>query len=289
MRSNQKKLNENPNRVRTMICIGVIFCTAFFAFFHGGDTLAANPAAGSIASTGPVGPFTGSWAGTLTGTPPAAQGESTCVITQAGTIGNCDNFTLTVTGTQASWIGKRIRLRFTWTSPSTDYDMVVRRESNSAAGLQGDGTCTSQPGDCPQPFDEFAGSSGNGATTFEEAVLSPGETGVGDYYVRAIYFTGNPGDQYQATASVFDAPVSSGGASVVPPTFDNYQPSDSAYPRRDRLGRTFDRDQLEHRQRDDDVAASVQPYDVQRFDIAGGPGAGRDMVPPGAAGDRDGA
>jgi hypothetical protein len=233
MSSTKRKSNENWHGFRNAICLLVILCTAFCALFRGGHTFAANPAAGSIAPTGPVGPFTGAWAGTLTGSPPAGDGEPTCVITQAGTIGNCDNFTLTVTGTQASWIGKRIRVKFTWTSPSTDYDMVIRRESNSIAGLQGDGLCTSQPGDCPEPFDEFAGSSGSGASTSEEAVLSPSESGVGAYYVRAIYFAASAGDQYQATVSVFDAPISSGGAPVVPPTFDNFQPSDPAYPRRD--------------------------------------------------------
>lgn len=213
-----------------------IYCTAFAPLLFTQGLYAAVPASGSISAAGPTAPFTGSWTGNLTGTPPAAQGEPTCVTTQAGTVGNCDTFTLTVTGTQASWIGKRIRVRFTWTSPSTDYDMVVRRESNSIAGLQGDGTCNSQPGDCPQPFDEFAGSSGNGGTTFEEAVLSPAETGIGDYYVRSIYFAAGPADQYQAAVSVFDVPVSSGGAPVVPPTFDNYQPPDPAYPRRDDAG-----------------------------------------------------
>jgi hypothetical protein len=59
---------------------------------------------------------------------------------------------------------------------------------------------------------------------------------VGDYYVRAIYFAGNAGDQYHATVSVFNAPSAGTAVPVVPPTFDNYQPQDPAYPRRDDSG-----------------------------------------------------
>jgi hypothetical protein len=218
-----------------MICLLVIFCSAFAATFHTGTTHAANPAAGSIAPTGPVAPFGGSWDGTLTGSPPAANGEGDCILAAPG-VGNCDDFKLTVTGTQASWVGKRVRIKFTWMSPSTDYDMTVRRESNGIAGLQGDGNCGTGPSSCPTPFDEFSGSSGAGASTSEEVVLSPSETGVGDYYVRAIYFAPNAADQYHSVVSVFDAPVSTGGVPLVPPTFDNYQPPNPAYPRRDDSG-----------------------------------------------------
>jgi hypothetical protein len=220
---------------RRMACLAVISCTVFYGLFHTTQIHAANPAFGSISPAGPVGSFTGSWDGTLTGSPPAAEGEPDCIIATAN-VGNCDNFTLSVTGTQAAWIGKRIRVKFTWTSPSTDYDIVVRRESNGTAGLQGDGNCGTGPSTCPPPFDEFSGGSGSGASTSEEVVLSPSETGVGDYYIRAIYFAPNAADQYHSVASVFDVPVSNGGSPIVPPTFDNYQPPDPAYPRRDDSG-----------------------------------------------------
>ena len=225
MKSKKTKSNENWYWVRKMICILVIFCIAFGAFFHSGPTFAANPASGSIASTGPIAPFTGAWVGDLTGSPPAANGEPSCVDTVA-TAGNCDNFTLSVTGTTASWQGKRISVRFTWLSPSTDYDMVVRKESNGVPGLQGDGVAPTPP------LDAVIGTSGNGTNTFEEVVISPSETGVGDYYVRAIYFAPNPGDQYQATATIFSVGTNLPPGSVVPPTFDNYQPP-VGYPRRD--------------------------------------------------------
>src|SRR4051794_19709993 len=102
--------------VRTWICVGVIFCIAFGGLLRADKARAANPAVGSISPAGPTAPFGGSWDGTLTGSPPAAEGEPDCILAAAN-VGNCDDFTLTVTGTPASWIGKRIRIKFTWTSP----------------------------------------------------------------------------------------------------------------------------------------------------------------------------
>src|ERR1041385_31025 len=170
---------------------------------------AANPASGNIATTGPVLPFTGSWDGTLTGTPaPTANGEIDCVTGLPSPGGNCDDFTLTVNGTPADWAGKLIRIHLSWTSPSTDFDMVVRHESNGIAGLQGAGMCTPGTEDsCPGPYDVVAGSSANGVTTAEEVVISPGDSGVGAYYVRALYFAPNPGDQYHATATIISKPA----------------------------------------------------------------------------------
>jgi len=224
-------------KVRAILSTTTILCLIYSGIGLISDVAAANPPAGSVSPTGPVNPWNGTWDGTLTGAPPAANGESDCVPT-AGAVGNCDDFTLTVTGTQASWQGKLIRIRYTWTSPSTDYDMAVRHESNGIPGLQGDGACAGpgQSSTCPGPFDDLVGSSGNGASTSEEVVLNPAATGVGDYYVRAIYFAPNAADQYHAVVTVFNAPGAGATVSVVPPTFDNYQPPDPSYPRRDDSG-----------------------------------------------------
>src|SRR5260370_42495943 len=70
------------------------------------QTRAANPMTGTINVT-TVTPV--AWDGTARpGTPPAANGESTCV---EGT--NCDTFTLTVGGIPSDWAnsGKRIEVR----------------------------------------------------------------------------------------------------------------------------------------------------------------------------------
>ena len=219
--------------------IFVLTVIVFAVVANATHVLASNPASGSIAPTGPVAPFTGSWDGTLTGTPaPTANGEIDCVTGLPSPGGNCDDFTLTVTGNPADWAGKLIRVHFSWVSPSTDFDMVVRHESNGIPGLQGEGMCTPGTEDsCPPPFDNLAGSSANGLNTFEEVILSPADTGVGNYYVRALYFAPNPGDEFHATVTIFSPPAAGGGAStVVPPTFDNYQPLDPNYPQRDNSG-----------------------------------------------------
>src|ERR1700753_1970802 len=71
---------------------------------------AASPASGTIAATGPVIPFTGTWTGTASATG-AAQGESTCV---EGT--NCDTFRLTVA--PGDYTGKQISVKLQWTIPA---------------------------------------------------------------------------------------------------------------------------------------------------------------------------
>lgn len=183
--------------------------------FFGNRASAANPAAGSIGAT--LGASV-NWSGTLSGTPPAANGEPSCAATTAGTIGNCDDYVLTVSGASSDWTGKRIRVRFSWAAPSTDYDMVVRKETNNIPGLQGDGVA-------PAPnLDAVIGTSGNGTNTFEEVVISPADTGTGVYYVRAVYFAANPADQYNAAASVFDVSTNLTPSACAAPTFDNYQP-----------------------------------------------------------------
>src|SRR5437588_9327465 len=68
---------------------------------------AASPASGTIAPTGPVVPFTGTWAGTATGTG-SAGGEGTCV---EGV--NCDSFRLTVA--PGDYTGKIIPVKIQWT------------------------------------------------------------------------------------------------------------------------------------------------------------------------------
>jgi hypothetical protein len=203
----------------------ITYCMVFVSLLLPVEMRAAVPVSGSIASTGPVAPFAGTWAGNLTGTPPAANGEPSC-IDPVGTAGNCDNFVLTVTGTAASWSGKRIRVNFNWTLASTDYDMVVRKESNGVPGLQGDGVTPATP------LDDVIGTSGNGTNTNEECVISPSETGVGDYYIRAIYYVANPADQYQGSVTIFNVSTSLPTGTLITPTFDNYQPPVD-FPRRD--------------------------------------------------------
>ncbi|MGH9799563.1 MAG: sialidase family protein, partial [Blastocatellia bacterium] len=143
-----------------------------------------------------------------------------------GTVGNCDDYVLTVNGNPADWVGKRIRIRFSWVSVATDYDMAVYKETNGTAGLQGDGV-TPTP-----PLDSTIGTSGRGTSTEEEVVISPADSGTGVYYVRSIYFAATPADQYAGTATVFSVSTTLNASSCALPTYDNYQPP-VGYPRRD--------------------------------------------------------
>ncbi len=220
-RTSEKSRPNGSIRNGSSIVTRLLFIAIVISLFAGRSN-ASSPVSGTISPTG----ANITWTGTLTGTPPAANGEPTCNNQAVDPAGNCDTFTLTVTGVPSDWIGKRIDIRFTWASPSTDYDMVVRQESNGTTGLQGDGV-TSSP-----PLDNIVGTSGNGTNTFEEVVISPADTGVGVYYIRAIYFAPNPADQYQGIASVFNVQTVLPTGNVVPPTFDNYQPP-VGYNRRD--------------------------------------------------------
>ncbi len=167
-----------------------------------------NPVAGTMLT----------WTGNAAGAPAAANGEASCSDGTAAAT-NCDSYTLNVSGTQVAWASLRIVVRYTWVSPSTDYDMYVRKETNGVPGLQGDGLTVNTP-----PLDTILTTSTTGPSTSEEVVITPVNNGVGDFYVRAVYFAPNPGDQYVATATV------QGGSPTPPPstsalsTFDNYQP-----------------------------------------------------------------
>ena len=186
---------------------------------------ASNPVAGTIGnSTG----STVSWTGNAPGG--ASEGESTCQNNPAPLAGappyspgiNCDAFTLTVDGAQSDYFGKRVRVRFTWISPSQDYDMVIRKESSATPNG-------------PDDTDPIVGTSGNGVTNFEEATFSPFDSGTGVYYVRAIYFAAVAADQYNGSATIFEVPTTLPSGTCALPAFDNYQPPVGT-PRRDSAG-----------------------------------------------------
>ncbi len=229
----------NERNKSLMFRAGLIFGIAYLLL--GGFSIyrqpagAANPTGGTLNAGAADGANT-TWTGTLSGAPPAGQGESTCVATVAAA-GNCDDYTLTIGGQKSDWIGKKIVVTFDWTAPSTDYDMVIRQETNNIAGLQGDGvynmpTPTPPVGATPTPtptaLDGLIGTSGNGTNTHEEVVINPSATGTGIYYVRSVYFAANPADQYLGKATVI-VPTVEPGSTLMPsacalPTFDNYQP-----------------------------------------------------------------
>src|SRR5438309_7815659 len=79
---------------------------------------AANPGSGTIAPTGPVVPFTGTWAGTATGG--SSANETTCV---EGV--NCDTFRLTIAS--GDYTGKQVAIKIQWTVPAYDHDLYIHK------------------------------------------------------------------------------------------------------------------------------------------------------------------
>lgn len=224
----KKSLTASRYLRRFMLFLAILI-VAFGSVTFLDRTEAANPAGGTMNTSGPVAPFTGTWLGT--GTSPGGglpQDEPTTC--QEGI--NCDTFTLTVPGTTADWLasGKKIRARIDWQLAAVDYDMIIRRESGAQAGLQTTGANT----------DPVVGTSG-GSTNSEEVILSPGNdnldlNGNRIYYIRALYFAGTgPATQYTGSASFVNVPVGLPQSACAVPTYDNYQPP-VGFSRRDNSG-----------------------------------------------------
>lgn len=219
-----------------------VLFTAVLTLVFGGLSIykqseAAVPASGTLTDT--VG-NNAAWLGDRVLPATAANGEPSCT-TGNNMAANCDVYTLTVPA--GTWTGKVIRIRFDWSIAANDYDMVVRRETNGIAGMQGDGVGVN-PDPTVQPLDTIVATSGQGTTTFEEVVISPPDSGE-TYYIRAIYFAvaPDPADpvpgrlgQYSGSAVVeANATTAPPAGTCTIPTFDNYQPP-VGYSRRDNAG-----------------------------------------------------
>lgn len=146
---------------------GALF--AILLFLAGRSAFAANPESGSVAPTGPVLPFTGTFVGTTIGT---------------GVVE--DRFKLTVL--PGNYTNKVVKVRVHWMVPANDYDLGIFKRL-------GDGS------DGPQ-----VGSSGSGSPLSEEiASIDPNATGTGEYNIVIPYFANTPGvDQPQGEVSVVD-------------------------------------------------------------------------------------
>ncbi|PYS97720.1 MAG: hypothetical protein DMF65_10980, partial [Acidobacteria bacterium] len=145
---------------------------------------AANPASGTIAQTGPVPPFAGTWTGTATGG--SSANESTCV---EGV--NCDTFRLTVA--PGDYTGKQIAIKIQWTIPTNDYDLYIHKCPTQA----------STNAQCNATAPAAQGQNGGAPGTFEAGAVDPGGVvaAATDYTVHAVYFTVAP-DQYNGSATL---------------------------------------------------------------------------------------
>lgn len=195
----QKPPSTESGFSRLRVLSAVVLCTigAGFALI----SFAANPSSGTISPSGP----TLTWQGTGTGVPPAAGGPGDCDDTEK----NCDFYILTIAGTPADWVGKQVKVRITNTLPTTDYDLVIYKDSLQGAQV---------------------GSDGRPPSTFEEVVLDPTSpaVGTGVFAVRIVYFAAPPVDQYKGEVSVLEseivAPPPATPATGVAPRFQVHNP-----------------------------------------------------------------
>src|SRR5947209_13195636 len=134
-----RRVKTNPNRPPHKRVARVFFLFALLALAAAALSLlppalrgervakAANPASGTIAPTGPVLPFAGTWTGTATGTG-SGGGETTCV---EGT--NCDTFRLTVA--PGDYTGKQIAIKIQWSLAADDYDLYLHKCPSAASTI----------------------------------------------------------------------------------------------------------------------------------------------------------
>ncbi|HEY8184471.1 MAG TPA: Calx-beta domain-containing protein [Pyrinomonadaceae bacterium] len=166
------------------LILSALFVAVTLATFPVRYATAATPPSGTIAPTGPVIPFAGTWSGTALGSG-SAGGEGTCV---EGV--NCDTFRLTVA--PGDYTGKIIAVKLHWTVAANDYDLYIHKCPNATSTIA---DCNATPA---------VGQDGSGAPQTEEnAAIDPGSTGSGDYTIHAVYFaTSGPTDQYQGSVTL---------------------------------------------------------------------------------------
>ena len=117
----QNSLAKSPRRNRPMIlviAIAVAFCVP--PLF---TARAQNPGSGTIHATDTSAVI---WTGTSVAPGGVVNDESKCV---DGV--NCETFALTVAGTKADWVGKRVQILLTWQSSANEYDIYIHQGSNS--------------------------------------------------------------------------------------------------------------------------------------------------------------
>jgi hypothetical protein len=143
-------------------------------------------------SSGNVGPSPGgpsaSW---QEGTPASAVGpnvnmESSCVENVT-----CETFTLTVNGTQANWVGQRVRVQLKWQDGANEYDIYIHQGAN---------TNTSGMGANSGPLVTSA-ANGPGLTN-QTAFIDVSQWGTGVFTVHVAYdLTPIATDVYSGTAT----------------------------------------------------------------------------------------
>jgi hypothetical protein len=97
-----------------------------------------QPPSGNVNASGSQ---TSSWDGTTVSPGGNQNTESTCM--DNSPVLGCETFTLTVSGTQSDWAGKKVQVLLTWTSITNEYDIYVHKGSNAGplvtSAVQGPG------------------------------------------------------------------------------------------------------------------------------------------------------
>lgn len=185
--------SRSATRSLLLSAVLALFC------FAGISAQASNPPSATITPASSPIPFAGSATGG------ASRDETTCV---EGV--NCDSFAITLSGTDADWAGKQVKVEISWLSPSTDYDLFIHK-----------GTLTGS----------LVGKSASGPNTSEAAAIDPNSgAGTGVFIVHVVYFAAVAADQYNGVASVIatpPVPTPTPGMSPTPtpsatPAFMNY-------------------------------------------------------------------
>jgi uncharacterized repeat protein (TIGR01451 family) len=173
--------NDNGGRARRRtrsILIGIILLAFMACAIPLYRTRAAAPSSGTL-DPGDTAPVT--WNGTATGGT-APDGEASCTEGE-----NCDTFTLTLSGQPSDWVGKKVLVKISWTSPASDYDLYVHKDSNAGPEVDHDGA--------PPP------------TTTESVLIDPAQSGTGVFTAHIVYFAATSADQYHGEASVVTSAV----------------------------------------------------------------------------------
>jgi hypothetical protein len=164
---------------RQFSALTLVVGAALLIFFSFTDrSRSASPASGTL---NPAGPNV-TWNGTaLGGTSP--EGELTC------TPATCDAFTLTLSGTPATWLGKKARIVVSWANAGDDYDVYIHK------------------GPITGPLVGSAAAGGAGPETIDLDPSNPA-IGTGVFTVNVVYWlVAPPAVQYQAVASAVGAPT----------------------------------------------------------------------------------
>jgi hypothetical protein len=162
------------------------------------QAFATDPQAGSIS---PTSSSSVQWSGTMSGTPPTAEGTLSC------TNGvNCESFVLTVES--GTWTGKRIAVSIKWSVAANDYDLYIHKGS-------ADGPIVAQSAGAPP-------------TVSENTFIDPETMGTGVFYITTVNAAAEEStDQYSGIVSVVakpQGPVAAVQGTAPLPRYQTYRP-----------------------------------------------------------------